>query len=477
MQRCILSIIFLIDLLFVFELKATECSLFSKKTLNELQQDFLDLRFGMFIHYNIPTYSEQDWPDPQTSVSVFNPKYLDCNQWAEAAKSANMKYGCLTTKHHSGFCIWNTKTTDYNIMNSPLKRDIVKEYVDAFRKNGLRPFLYYSILDTHHNIRPGWIMKEHVDFIKAQLTELLTNYGDIDVLIIDGWDARWSRISYEDIPFKEIYHHIKSLQPNCLVCEHNAGKYPSTELFYTDIKQYEQNAGQLIPRETNCLPAQSGLPINKNWFWKENFPMSPVKSAEFVVYDNLIPLNDAHCNFILNVAPNRDGLIDENVVQELRKIGKLWKYPGPSKKLGKVRCPIISSNLAKGKRMNSSWSFDVRISDLANDDDFLTFWTAYEAVDKAFLEVDLGVETDINAVGFAEADIVWSYPNNNGSRIKKYKILYFHKNAWSELPIEQDYLNMVRIHRFPMVQTSKIRILFEDYIPGLSVREIFVYNE
>ena len=101
------------------------------KPLSELQQQFIDLRFGMFIHFNIATYANQDWPDPELSPSVFNPTKLNCDQWAKAAKSANMSYGCITTKHHSGFCIWDTKTTDYNVMNSPLKRDVVKEFTDA----------------------------------------------------------------------------------------------------------------------------------------------------------------------------------------------------------------------------------------------------------------------------------------------------------------------------------------------------------
>src|SRR5215217_4328487 len=129
----------------------------SAKPLSQLQQEFIDLRFGMFIHYNIPTYMDQDWPDPDASPAMFNPTKLDCNQWAKAAKSAGMSYGCLTTKHHSGFCIWDTKTTDYSVMNSPLKRDVVKEYAESFRANGLKVMLYYSILDTHHKLRPGFI--------------------------------------------------------------------------------------------------------------------------------------------------------------------------------------------------------------------------------------------------------------------------------------------------------------------------------
>ena len=208
------------------------------KSLHQLQQEFVDLRFGMFIHFNMPTYFNEDWPDPDASPALFNPTKLDCKQWAKAAKSANMTYGCLTTKHHSGFCIWDTKTTDYSVMSSPFKRDVVKEYADAFRAEGLKVMLYYSILDMHARLRPHCITPKHVEMIKEQIRELLTNYGEISALIIDGWDAPWSRISYDEIPFEDIYRLVKSLQPDCLVMDLNAAKYPAEALFYTDIKSY-----------------------------------------------------------------------------------------------------------------------------------------------------------------------------------------------------------------------------------------------
>src|SRR6201986_2448296 len=323
--------------------------------LSTLQQQFVDLRFGMFIHFNIPTYMNQDWPDPEASPAIFNPTKLNCDQWAKAAKSANMSYGCLTTKHHSGFCIWDTKTTDYNVMNSPLKRDVVREYTDAFRAQGLKTCLYYSILDTHHKLRPGFITKQHIDMIKAQLTELLTNYGEITALIIDGWDAPWSRISYDDVPFEDIYTLIKSLQPQCLVMDLNSAKYPPEALFYTDIKSYEQGAGQHIAKEGNRLPALSCLPLNSAWFWKTDFPTSPVKDPKMLVNEDIIPYNKIYDNFILNVAPNRDGLIDDNAVAALTEIGRLWKNDAPAVVLPPTEAPIISSNLAKRQPAKSSW--------------------------------------------------------------------------------------------------------------------------
>ncbi|MDC1105865.1 alpha-L-fucosidase [Prolixibacteraceae bacterium] len=457
----------------------------NKKSLEQLQQDFLDLRFGMFIHFNIPTSSGHDWPDPLQSPEVFNPTKLDCNQWADAAASAGMTYACLTTKHHSGFCIWPTKTTDYNVMSSPFKRDIVKEYVDAFRKRGLKIFLYYSILDTHHNIRSGWIQKKDTKFIKKQLSELLTNYGDIDCLIIDGWDASWSRISYEEVPFKEIYNHVKSLQPNCLISEHNAGKYPSEQLFYTDVKHYEQNAGQKISKETNDLPAQAGIPIDQFWFWKPDYSEKKVKSAEYIVNENLIPLNEAHCNFILSVAPSADGLLEDNAVTELKKIGKLWKHPGKSLKLSVFKTPIISRNLAKTAKMNSSWSEDIFISDFANDDNFVLFSWIPSSKNKEdnFLEVVFEKPTEINSVGFVElcgwyGGSVKGYDSNKTfeTKLKNYEIHLWDGKSWEKLPIQYD-AGRVRIHDFKTRKAKKVRLLIKDYQDPFGISEMMVYKQ
>ena len=115
-------------ILLFFILLTSLLSSAQQKSLHELQQAFVDLRFGMFIHYNMPTYSIEDWPDPDMPARAFAPTHLDCHQWARAAKAANMSYGCLTTKHHSGFCIWDTKTTNYNSMQSPAKVDVVRQY-------------------------------------------------------------------------------------------------------------------------------------------------------------------------------------------------------------------------------------------------------------------------------------------------------------------------------------------------------------
>ena len=440
-----------------------------QKTLHQLQQEFIDRRFGMFIHFNMPTFCDQDWPDPDAPAERFNPTRLDCSQWARAAKSAGMSYGCLTTKHHSGFCIWDTKTTDYNVMNSPLRRDVVREYADAFRAEGLEVYIYYSILDTHHRLRPHMIRPQHIQMIKDQLTELLTGYGRIGAIIIDGWDAPWSRISYDEIPFEDIYRHIKALQPECMVMDLNAAKYPREALFYTDIKSYEQGAGQKISTSENRLPALACLPLQSSWFWKTSFPTDQLKSPETLVREMIEPYGDAHCTFILNVAPNREGLMDQNALDALKEIGRLWTHTGRVADVPEAEAPIVSTNLAKNRPSRGSWSDDYAIYDFANDDDFNTCWNANREVETPWWSVQLGHEMPLNMVVITD---------RNADRLQRYRIEVEHGGRWVTVfegaaPTSE----RVKIHRFPTTFGSQVRFTVLECKGTASIAEVGVYCE
>jgi alpha-L-fucosidase len=439
----------------------------ANKPLPELQQDFVDLGLGMFIHYGMPTFMDQDWSDPDAPLSLFQSPKLDADQWAKAAKSANMSYGCLTTKHHSGFPIWNTKTTAYNIMNTPLKRDVVKEYADAFRKNGLKVMLYYSILDTHHGIRPNQITPERVKMIKDQITELLSNYGEITALIIDGWDAPWSRISYDDVPFEDIYHLIKTLQPNCLVMDLNAAKYPTEALFYTDIKSYEQGAGQFISKESNQLPALACLPLQENWFWKTSFPTTPVKNVTELVNKFIMPYNGAYCNFILNVAPNKNGLIDDNAVTALKEIGSIYKKSSHSTKIPKHSAPIISSNIAKNVKSNSSWSDDMNIMDFANDDNFRSSWSSNPTVKAPWYELTFEKAVPCNMIVLTSGN----------SSAASYSFQYFANGKWYDIKATNEGEKKVSIFRFKRIWSEKIKVVINQVEGAPAIAEFGVFNE
>ena len=404
-----------------------------RRSPTELQQAFAELRFGMYIHLNMATYEQREWGDPKASPRLFNPRGLDTDQWARAAISAGMTYGCLTTKHHDGFCLWPTRTSSPSVQDSSFQVDVVRSYVDSFKKHGLKTCLYFSILDLRANIRPYVVTRQKIALIKDQLSELLTNYGEITALIIDGWNAAWSRISYDEVPFSEIYEHVKGLQPNCLMSDYNQGNFPAPVLYYTDIKQYEQHAGQTIP-VGSAVPSQSATTLQSDWFWKEDYPRQELRSANQVVNEWLIPFNERDCNLILNVAPNREGTFDQNAVSRLAEIGALWKRRGSVPRVNPC-VTITTKNLAHARPSFASSSADTSGPDLANDNTPGTFWLADEGQLKGWIEIDLGSATRFNTVAVIEPTYLQVYGSN--TRIKSLRVEAFHAGAWLECPLKE----------------------------------------
>lgn len=438
-----------------------------ERSLHALQQEFVDFRFGMFVHFGLPTFQEADWTDPQLSPEVFNPVRLDTDQWVAVAKSAGAKFICISVKHHAGFCLWDTATTDYSVMNSPLRRDVLKELVQSLRKEGMQIMYHFSILDTHHGIRPTLpFTPEKIAFIKEQLRELLTEYGPVNTLMFDGWDAPWGRISYQDIPFPEIYNYVKSLQPNCLVMDLNGAKYPQEALFYSDIRCYEQGAGQKISPETNSLPAMACYPLQRTWFWKEEFPSAPLKDVEAIVRENIIPYNQAYCTYILNAAPNRDGLIDDNAAAAMARIGQIWKNTGHMVDVPKAPAPITEVNLAIGRPCDSSWSDDMMLMDFANDDDFSTCWVSSPMVREPWWSVTLPEDTPVGMVVMTEkkADVV-----------KKWQLELRQDGIWTPVQADEQVIGRVHILRFPQRPADAVRLKFTRWDGELAIAEIGVY--
>ncbi|MBX3255567.1 MAG: alpha-L-fucosidase [Chitinophagaceae bacterium] len=308
--------------------------------LYKLQSAFVDLRFGVMLHFNMGTFTNEEWASPNHDPGKFDPAKLDCDQWADACKAAGMTYGILTAKHHDGFSLWDTKFSDYDIANSLIKRDVVDEYVKAFRAKGLKPCLYFSIWDRHNGIENGGAKEEA--FVMGQLTELLTSYGEIPMIIFDGWS--W-KMGHTLISFQKIYDHVKKLQPDCLIAEHNGNSNWQTDIIY-----YEGPKG-VFPPGNNVYASQMALTITNGWFWHPDSPHN-VKNLDFAL-DKLQRLEPLYCNFMLNVSPNRDGLFDDEVVKRLQEIGKIWKpdnnrLPLPSQPLVLRTCYEIKKITASG---------------------------------------------------------------------------------------------------------------------------------
>jgi alpha-L-fucosidase len=442
------------------------------KPLLDLQQRFIDMRFGMFVHFNMATFQDREWGDPDSPAALFHPTALDTDQWAEAAKSANMTWGCLTTRHHDGFCLWPTETRGASVAQTTHKIDVVRRYVDSFRQAGLRVALYYSILSLRDDIRHFNITPDKIQLVKDQLTELFSSYGEIDALIIDGWNAPWSRITYEEMPFSEIYGHVKSMQPNCLVSDLNASQFPSGGLYYSDVKAFEQNAGQRVPQGSD-LPAFSCVTITPGWFWKQADIQSPLKTTETVVNEWLIPLNQRHCNLILNAPPDRNGRLAPNVVARLKEIGQAWKDAGPMEKVSE-HVVITTPNLATAKQIHASSCPDTVGPDLANDGNYHSSWNVGEGNRTGWLEVNLGRRESFNVLSLVEP--VGQRDGYNLSRIASYKFEAWNGTDWSTI-VESEEQNPVRIHRIARAVASRVRVSIKGSGDDFHVVDLGIYSE
>lgn len=318
-----------------------------------------DASFGMFIHwglYSIPggTYKGDtckggaEWIMNKLHIPVkeyeqfagqFNPVKFNADQWVSIAKDAGMKYIVLTTKHHEGFCMWDSKITDYDIMDaSPFKRDIVKELSEACKKQGIKFCVYYSIVDWHHpqaqallfpNYNAGqkdstaWnpeFPKYFENYLKPQVKELLTNYGDIGVVWFDGdWIP-----DYKTEMGKELYKFIREIQPNTIV-NNRVDKGREGMKGMDKEGQFAGDFGtpeQEVPATGISSDWESCMTMNGSWGYKPSD--KHWKSSEDLIR-HLIDIVSKGGNFLLNVGPDSQGMFPQKSITRLKAIGKWTK--------------------------------------------------------------------------------------------------------------------------------------------------------
>jgi alpha-L-fucosidase len=304
--------------------------------ITEAQQAFMKWNFGMFVHFNMGTFADNDWAGGYEDPALFNPSKLDCGQWAEAAKEAGMTYMVLTVKHTEGIALYPSAATSRNISmfrnfrNG--KGDIVREFVDACRARGLKVGLYYCFPGdysdvAHSNAPPAGMPDLHgfppeaagnfTPFIKKQLSELLSNYGPIDLLWIDQYENKYT---VGDWP--AILAYIRSLQPGCIVVANNA-----KNLRDSDVLSYEFPWKADLPPDTNRLPAEvcDTIQTGSRWFWRESRQPPDLQTAATIV-SKIRTCEVRNANYLLDVPPDRDGLISGPQLQMLREVGALLRH-------------------------------------------------------------------------------------------------------------------------------------------------------
>ncbi len=317
---------------------------------------FREARFGMFIHWGLYAVPAGEWKgknfagasewlmysaqisakDYHPLQAQFNPVKYDAKRWVQIAKDAGMKYIVITSKHHDGFALFDSKLTDWDIMNTPFKRDALKELAKACKEGGIKLCFYHSIMDWTHpdyGLRRPWDLRPEVPtnmdkytvFMKGQLKELLTNYGDIGILWFDG---EWEPQAWTHERGVDLYHYVRSLQPKIIINNrvdvHRSGMagMSANDQAVGDYGTPEQE----IP--ANGMPGldwESCMTMNGSWGFHKND--QSWKSAETLVH-NVIDCASKGGNYLLNVGPTNLGEIPEASVQRLAAVGAWMKLHG-----------------------------------------------------------------------------------------------------------------------------------------------------
>ncbi len=283
-----------------------------------------EARFGMFIHWGLySTLGRHEWVMEQEGIPVaeyelqaklFKPKANFARDWARLAKQAGQKYMVMTTKHHEGFCNFDTKLTDYCATKQGPGRDLVKEYVEAARAEGLRVGFYYSLMDWHHPDGARCKTDEaarrrFVDYIHGHVRELLTNYGSIDIL---WYDVNWP-LTAQEWESEKMNEMVYKLQPEIIVNNRNGlpGDFATPEqTIRADARAWE-----------SCMTMNGSWGYHKaddNW-----------KTPKTIVR-NLVTCAHDTGNYLLNIGPKADGSIPEESVQILTAVGKWMQHNGPA---------------------------------------------------------------------------------------------------------------------------------------------------
>ncbi len=335
----------------------SQLSYSQKKIWNETEAQkkerlawWTEARFGMFIHWGLYAQAARhEWvkknerisdEDYQKYFELFNPDLFDPADWAKKAKEAGMKYAVITTKHHEGFNMFKSEFTDYNIINTPYGKDIIKEWVDAFRAEGLGIGFYYSLIDWHHpeytidrvhpqsaktqeeydELNKNRDMAVYRKYLKNQVREILTNYGKIDILWLDySFPGKFGK-DHNDWGSEELMKMVRELQPEILVNDRAdlkdyAGGWDFTTPEQFKVQKWPEENGVKIPWET-CQT------FSGSWgYYRDELTWKDTKQLLVLLIESV----SKGGNVLLNVGPTARGTFDQRADHALSEMGKWMK--------------------------------------------------------------------------------------------------------------------------------------------------------
>nr|WP_319569548.1 alpha-L-fucosidase [uncultured Draconibacterium sp.] len=449
---------------------------------SERQLAWNDMEFYAFIHFNMNTFSNMEWGFGDEDPDMFNPSELDCRQWARICKEAGMKGIILTAKHHDGFCLWPTATTDHSVKNSSWKNgegDVVRELADACKEYGLKLGLYLSPWDRNN---PEYGNDKYIEIFKTQLRELMTNYGDVFEVWFDGANGgtgyygganeerRIDRKTYYD--WENTRQIVRDLQPMaCMFSDagpdvrwigNEEGWAPETnwsplrrDEFYPGSPNYlELRSGH--EDGDYWVPAEVNVSIRPGWYYHP-YEDHKVKTLPQLldIYYNSIGRNGS---LLINFPVDKRGLIHEKDEEQILKLAEAVKAD-------------FANDLAAGKKTEAT---NVRgnskkyNADNVVDDDPDTYWATDDGVIQASVTIDLGEETIFNRF-LVQEDI------RLGQRVKKFSVEAYVNNKWEEID-SQTTIGRKRILRLPETTASKVRFTVIDSKACPVITKIGIYH-
>lgn len=418
------------------------------------------MEFIGFLHFTVNTFTDKEWGDGTEDEAIFNPTQLDVHQWVRTCKDAGMKMVILTAKHHDGFCLWPSRYTEHSIKNSPYKGgqgDIVGELAGACREAGLKLGLYLSPWDRHE---PSYGTDAYNQYYKNQLREILSNYGPISEVWFDG--AKGPNAKNMEYDWAGYYAIVRELQPDAVIFNGPDVRWVGNEQGYARQSEWSVvNSNGSLFGIVNCTqkdlgspealgdgerlvwyPAETDVSIRPGWFYHASQD-DKVKSLKTLLD---IYFNSVGCNsvLLLNLPPDKQGLIHETDVQRLHEFRKALDT-------------IFEKNFAAGAKATAS---NVRGSDPAfaadkiTDGDPETYWTTDDWNPAPMVEFDLGGKYTFNVAELAEHIAI-------GQRIAQFVLEVPDGNGWKEFA-RGTTVGYKRLLRFEPVTASKVRLRILD---------------
>ncbi len=426
------------------------------------QIEWQDAELVMFIHFGMNTFTGREVGDGTENPALFNPGGLDVKQWVTVAREAGFKYLVLTAKHHDGFCLWPSALTGHSVKNSPWKGgrgDVVKEFADECRAQGVKFGYYLSVLDENS---PLYGTPDYDRFYKGQTSELCTNYGDVGEIWLDGYLGRNPAITHSQFDWLGFARLTKQLQPKSVMAimgpdirwaGNEAGIASETEWSFTWAHPAHHGFGDVEV----WWPTECDVSIRPSWFYRD-YEDESVKSPEKLVELYLKSVG-RNSNLLLNVPPTMEGKFHQNDVASLRGFRNLLNEMFRNDLL--LYCSASASSARGG---NLSWAPSNAVDGNRN-----TFWAADSGVRSAELTVELKKPSVVNYFRVEEAI-------RYGQRVNSFEIRGLINGSWVYLT-GGTTIGRSRILKTVMpIEVNAVKLIIKDARGAPAIRTFSAFH-